>query len=420
MSERLRGALRELGEQVQPARVDERTWSRARRARRRDRAVSGLLAVALLALAVWGGVEVTRSTEPPVVGSDATGRLPDEVFLPPDHIDVLEEGDAFEPVALVMGGAARGSWWGSTSQVAAVVGAESGSYRLLDLPGLAAPASTGSVSVSDDGTLLAWADLGVARTWSAVSGDVATVPVPSGASVSNDPVVSPDASQVAVQIEARISTRIAVVDVANGDTSLLPRFCPYLLGWSASGEAVLCQGPRTVVALDTESERARRLAPLRTTTVPLRLSPGGRYVLDLGGQSVRVTDLRTREVERLPGTGLTGLSRDAMTFSNPVRGWIDRDTAVVADPRAGLITVDVTSGRVERLATLPEPTELSGTHPVPVVLALNALGQPPYDAEEPDWGVDLRPWWMSAMGLLIVGGLVCLRLRVRRARVRAA
>lgn len=404
MSERLREAMRTLGDEAAPARVDERTWARARRARTRERAVSAVVVLGLVAVAGWAGVQLVGDPEPPVVDSEMLG-LPDEVFMPPDHIDVLEEGDPFEPVALVLGGAARQSWWsGSTSLVAAVVGAETGSYRLLDLPELAAPASTGEVSLSNDGTLLAWTEQGVAHTWSVTSGDVSRVPMPSGVAVSSAPEVSPDGSQVALQTERSLGTRIVVVDLASGEATLLPRFCPYLLGWSPSGDAVLCEGPKSVLAVDAAGNRNQRLLPLSTATPPLQVSPGGRYVLDIGDGNPRVTDLRARETARFPERGLDS---GAGVFFNPVRGWVNRKTAVVADRRTGLVTLDVTSGVVERLVALPQEAEVAGSDLAPVVVAQDVIVRRPYEAEEPDWGSGL-PWSWSWLPVAVPVGLLLL------------
>ncbi|GAB3014333.1 hypothetical protein GCM10011376_08110 [Nocardioides flavus (ex Wang et al. 2016)] len=125
---------------------DPTTWDRGRRARRRDRALAALAAVVVVA--GLGGAALlstsdrqarTASTDEVVEGGAIPSRIED-----PGELD-LETDLAV--------GRASVAFFSSAAQ-AVVIGATDGRHRALDLPDLSL--DRGPLSLSPDGTLLAW------------------------------------------------------------------------------------------------------------------------------------------------------------------------------------------------------------------------------------------------------------------------
>ena len=157
--------------------VPHDTWARARRARRRDRAVAGgaALASVVLVTGLVSGLVGTLPTrlDQPVAGSGSLG-VPDRLHEVPARTFDLETDLAI--------GSGAAAWVRAVDSVPnpVVVDAASGGYHLLDLPdyggknslvahGLARP----DIALSPDGTRLAY-------SYAVFGEDAATEPIPSG------------------------------------------------------------------------------------------------------------------------------------------------------------------------------------------------------------------------------------------------
>ena len=127
-------------------------WRRGRRARRRDRATA--LAVVAAVLVVLGGTASLLVTAPPRIAPaapvDAPAAVPTELRAVPDH--VLTD-PAFRTSDLAIGVQAAAFTSGG---LPVAVSATDGSYRVLDLPGWSSTDGPPPLSLSPDGTRLAW------------------------------------------------------------------------------------------------------------------------------------------------------------------------------------------------------------------------------------------------------------------------
>jgi hypothetical protein len=150
MSTDLREELDALAD-TQTFSPDPSAWDRGRRARRRDRALAVVAALVLVAglggAALWSTSDREARTASTDVVDVGVGMIPSRVAYP---------GELQLETDLAVG---RGSvaFFSSTAQ-AVVIGATDGRPRALDLPDLSS--NRGPLSLSPDGTLLAWRNLG--------------------------------------------------------------------------------------------------------------------------------------------------------------------------------------------------------------------------------------------------------------------
>ena len=397
MSEQLRAAMSRLADESVPAPVPPDTWRRARRARRRDGVLTGLAAVVALTLLAFSATSlVSGLTRPPVASQDAPGALPDQVWVPGPTESALEEGDAFDSVALLSFVSGQRSPAEGDSPQPFVLGATNGEYRYLDLPGLL-PAQG---AVSADGSTVVWPVSGddgdvvgqALRVWEPETGAVHDVDLGPGAEPVGQVYVSADGSlATAAQDGAAL-----VVDVATGAV-VDRRVQSVPVGWTASDEALLVERAR--LRAWTESGPVRVLGPWSGEPAPVVPSPAGSYLVPTPDGTGLVVVGGSGERRRLP-----------LPAAGPVRGtavgWVDDRTVVMANQgggalgrEAGLVTVDVRTGEVDPWVQVPQVLVTDGRLLVTSALA----GIPPYEATDPG-GTGLVGWPTLALiiSLLLV------------------
>lgn len=186
MTEPLRGALAEIGERAPVAHVPHDTWTRARRARRRE-LVGSVAALALLVAGSAGVVGSLRHDPAPVAAGGASDRLsdgaiPSQVYAVPDRLrnptnDAGWSGPVESDLAIGRGSVA---WWSEPGPPAVITAADGG-YHLLALPGFLGGTIDGGglgagLALSPDGTSLAYG-------WSGPAPANANQAMPSGVRV---------------------------------------------------------------------------------------------------------------------------------------------------------------------------------------------------------------------------------------------
>ncbi len=202
MTERLREELQRLGDQAPELRVPEETWARGRRARARDRLLTGLL-VASLVLLAGTLIQVTPAsrlaTDVLAPAPDATLGVPDRLRLWPSPLAVADPAVGIAAVAIDRDGAD-----------VVVVGADDGEYHELRLPRGLPSNLGGAVELDSSGRFLAYSwiedpprtDSKVVATGvkvlDLVTGETRSFPITSGAGVDvTDLVWSPTSDWVA-------------------------------------------------------------------------------------------------------------------------------------------------------------------------------------------------------------------------------
>jgi hypothetical protein len=166
MTDQLREAFRDLAESTDeragslPGEGVHDLWAQGRRDRRRRIASSVLVACATLALV--GAVvplvgESLRSTPAPAAYDEATLAVPDRIWTPSSWAPEAGADDPPGPLALVGLAPRRSPWVVTRSGAWFGVSAVDQTYRWLDLPGQATSEEAQAVSLSPDGTRLAYA-----------------------------------------------------------------------------------------------------------------------------------------------------------------------------------------------------------------------------------------------------------------------
>lgn len=155
MTDLLREELSRLAEGApspHPVDLAPDAWRRGRRARRRDRAaVLGLVAAVLVVL---GGTVSLLAAAPPRIAPaapvDAPAAVPTELRAVPDHV-LTDPASRTAELAIGVQAAAF-----TSGGLPVAVSATDGSYRLLDLRGWSSTDDPPPLSLSPDGTRLAW------------------------------------------------------------------------------------------------------------------------------------------------------------------------------------------------------------------------------------------------------------------------
>ena len=196
--EELREQLDRLAEGAPEVSVPADTWSRARRARRRDLGLGVLAGAAAVALVVGLVSWLPDRGDVDPAGTGGVGV--------PETIHAVPSG-ALEPVSdLAVGRSAAVLM--SEDDLPVVVDADDGSYTALSLPGFGAlQAEQGAVSLSPDGRRLAWA-------WSESEG-------------------------------GRTRTGVRIADLQSGDVRTVRSRTPifvYTFAWSADGRWLVWDG----------------------------------------------------------------------------------------------------------------------------------------------------------------------------------
>jgi hypothetical protein len=170
MTERLREEMLRVGDAVPPIHVPGDLWARGRRARRRDRVVSGVVALSVIGLifaismAGWPGVG--RGTVAPVTPSGGAGAVPSTLHGVPQRLLRSTEERSWDPdraeIDLAIGRASVAFTVGEGDFGPVAVSARDGRYHLLELPGwigtgIGAASDGAALALSPDGLQLAWA-----------------------------------------------------------------------------------------------------------------------------------------------------------------------------------------------------------------------------------------------------------------------
>lgn len=162
----LRDELHRIGDTASTANVPDDTWARARRARRRERALVLAGGVAVLAVVAALVIWVPDLSDPQPVGTGRTG-VPETIWGVPAGVFTADDASS----DLTVGRAAVAMT--TEDNIPVVIGATDGVYHPLRLPGFGRfDAYQGVLSLSPDGRQLAW-------PWSGAPGD-ATSQTPTG------------------------------------------------------------------------------------------------------------------------------------------------------------------------------------------------------------------------------------------------
>jgi hypothetical protein len=147
---------------------DPSAWDRGRRARRRTRIAAGVAVLVVLAglgggAALWTTADREAHTAATTDVEVPGGAIPSRI-VDPGELELEEDLDV---------GPASVAFFSSTAQ-AVVIGASDGSYHALDLPDLST--DRGPLSLSPDGRLLAWRNLGRTHVADLTDGTTAFYP----------------------------------------------------------------------------------------------------------------------------------------------------------------------------------------------------------------------------------------------------
>ncbi|WP_121257033.1 hypothetical protein [Nocardioides ferulae] len=264
MTGRLREELQRLGEVAPVVEVPADTWSRGRRARRRDQALT--LAAVAAVLAVVGGLVawLPQRDQPPVADTDSLG-VPERLYSVPERMsdrrldDTWSSGEVTDDLAVGVAAAA----WVTEAGLPVVVDAAEGDYHLLDLPDFGGNNShvadgftPPTVALAPDGRSLAYsyASLDPEGDEAFETRDAAAAePIPSGLRVLD--LVTGDLRTV--EIAGFDGTAVSQIAWSPGST---------WLAWVGAH-----QGTWTPDGSGAEFPTGGRVAPGATTSQPLRL-----------------------------------------------------------------------------------------------------------------------------------------------------
>lgn len=428
-------ALREAAQRVTPAPVaPEALWQQGRRRVRRRRVVASALAAAVVALVVGVGGSlslVDGRQEAPPLGPAGEMRLPDRFFQPSEVLKPRAE----PPGRLV---AVLGAPLRSAEHGMGLVGvtAETGEYRALEAPGYDALAET-PVALSADGRYVAWwrtdPGLPVGNAGSPPHTGLVVYDAVTGSVLTHRPQAPHGLDgQELVWTDAGLWFNYYAWDDAGGDggTSTGTMF------WDLDSEPHPAGPGRQFHNLSGATGRGADLvlrfeedgkSELRWVR-PDGVRRAATFRADLtGGLAVSaegsVAALRDSDGESVAGDSpyplLVGRVLDgAVTFrevpgvdADEVLGWRDADHVVVRrwkQSPQGYVSVDVRDGGMELLSTPVSQNFAPGS-----VVAADAWQAPVYDAREPDWPVDTRPFIIAGLVLACAAGIGLLWWRRR-------
>ena len=415
MTQQLRDELARLADHAPAVHVPADTWSRGRRARRRDRVVTG--AAVLVVLVVLGGATTLFATAPtrmaPAAPTEGAYAVPSALHSVPTHV---QDDPASYTSDLAVGTSAASFVTDRGTPV--VVSATDGSYRLLDLPGWADLGDAGParpLALSPDGRRLAWAYLDAdgatgVRTADLESGTLREVPVV--------PADEPGPQQVVVAVtwspgSSWLAWASGVVDregwvatgrVAPGKEDTQPGNVPEgtsSLAIDDAGQQVLVDsGYVLLTGGEFPGAGFQPQRPLDPTVVGASSPDGTRVAVGSASANgaVDVLDLDRMRV-RLAYVG--AYDQDA-TYS-PL-GWVGDDSIVVTveppdrDPEVLVVPALGNERDGERVVTRTDAGQTS------LAVAVDLLDRPTVERAEPDW-----PWSTTTRVSLVAGAaLTCL------------
>jgi hypothetical protein len=180
----LHDELYRIADTAPTADVPTTTWTRAQRARRRDRALAVAAGVAVLALLAGAVTWVPDLVEPQVAGSDSLG-VPDRLQSVPEWMTERDNGSwmrdevTADPTVVGTGAAA----WVTYQGPPVVVGASDGAYHLLDLPDFVGNNTNAAVGLGGPAVALSPDGRDLAFGYAVFGPDAAAEPIPSGVRV---------------------------------------------------------------------------------------------------------------------------------------------------------------------------------------------------------------------------------------------
>lgn len=449
MTAQLRDELHRIADRAPVADVDRDTWSRARRARTRDRLVTvgGVAAMVVLAAALSGALP--RVGTPPIAGSSGDA-VPSHIWAVPERMQARNNDGSWmrsqvtSDVALGRAAAA----YLAPDGLPVVIGASDGAYHLLDLPGFsgnnwltARGLHPPALALSPDGRQLAY-------SWATFGPDAATEPIPSGVRVLDlttgaiRPIALPGAEGTAVTA----------------------------LAWSPDSRWLAWTGARmgswTTGSMGRSEPVAGRIAPGATTSEEFAsrglYTPDAAVAVDARGevsffdgvamvtwdgarrQRVQDSDLVAVTAGQAPvaadgRVALPSYDTYALAVADPARGtvravdlgspydvpwqvralgWVGRDVLIATDDDSGaeaalrLFSPDTGRSRVVGAVDAGVGQTLT------VAVGLVTPERPPVDRPEPDWPwSDERRWLTIGLGVAVALGLA---MGLRAARSRSA
>ncbi|MFC4783251.1 hypothetical protein ACT8ZV_02160 [Nocardioides sp. MAHUQ-72] len=440
MTGQLRDALARVAEQAPVADVPADTWARARRARVRDRVLTGAAAMAVLA--VVGGLTLLPPPDSAPVASGGGPGLPNHLYYVPERMSQHDEDLGWtrdEVTTDLKVGTAAAAWLTPSGGLPVVVDAAEGGYHLLDLPGFSGNnrfmtygLHEPTIALSADGRQLAY-------SWATFGANAATDPIPSGVRVADletgrvrefvlrgdegtavtTLAWSPDGrwlawagarmgswttssmgrgEPVAGRVSVAASTAKAIpvrrIDTSEADLSVDDRGRVTL---SDGGGLVSWDGVRAR-AIDLAGARLGGMAPV---------SPRGEVALSTFGQAsvVLVDGVRSRTVD----VGVQDREARVMPLA-----WVGDELLVVTDdngPSDGVLRLVPVSGGASRTVGTVD----GGVNPSLTVAAdLVTPDRPTVERPEPDW-----PWSDERLALTIaLVGAGALTLLVSAWRIR--
>jgi hypothetical protein len=177
--------LQRIADRAPVAAVPDDTWMRARRARRRDRALTVAATAAVVALLAGLVAWLPSDLDPPVADTDGLG-VPDHLYAVPERMSDRENDGSWmrdevadDPTVVGVGAAA----WVTYQGLPVVVGAADGRYHLLDLPDFAGNNWNFAVGQGNPVVALSPSGRELAYGYAVFGPDAATRPIPSGVRV---------------------------------------------------------------------------------------------------------------------------------------------------------------------------------------------------------------------------------------------
>jgi hypothetical protein len=460
MTDQLREAFHDLAEATDeaadslPAPGAHDLWTRGRRARRRRIASSVVVAGAVLALV--GGVAPTvteqLATTPAPASYDETDlAVPDRIWTPSSWTPEAGADDPPGPLALVGLGPRRSPWLVTRSQAWFGVSAVDQTYRWLDLPGRATSEGAQAISLSPDGTRLAYAlggepsepdpqsDVVGFAVLDLVTGEVTERVHETRFGLRNEHLAWSGDSRWLVTAPAqymkmRGGSRFAEFEAwntATGAVTPLGRLDAYQgMGSSPTGVAAWLEDSLLEVEPATGDVRRHEVdwwwEDAVVSDAPF-YNPEGSFVAWRDGRQVEKGPLKGGTFPAVYAASVTPDGELGRPFlvGGPARphavlGWADRRTVLVdaqrrhrkgemEEPPRRIVAVDVPTGEVR--PGIERPGTYDELHEIQLATAL--LDRPLVEGD--------RPWWYPPVGATAVAGVLALVLagaRVGRARSR--
>lgn len=449
MTTELRDLMHRAAEDAPTVHVDDTTWARARRSRRRDLVAVPAVALALLLGAVTVGLQaewISGTPQlPPVAAPPAEageGAVPARIYDVPEDLERRTESGAWshprEEVSVVTRASAA---YVSRGGGAIVVSAADGVHHRVDLPGFndrfVALEQEGPVlAVSPDGRRLAYfwrervpddgprvpSGLGVLDL---ASGGFTEHPLPGGQGVRVSSIAwSPDGRYLVyrVGVLSRIDAlggftvsgyRIERLDVRSGKRVAVPRLGRISGGVAVSDDGVVGLGGGST--LFTWSER--REPGVQRRGLPEDLSGSSAWADDgtrIALGSTAMTDgLTVVDVEAKVARSLGGLDPQQIS----VLGWVGSDHVVaIRHPDSWTeVSIDllpVGEGEERTVGVVDPGVELSS---LSLATDLMSPARPTVAFDPPTWGHDRTWWWVGGGVLVLLAGAAVLLVVRRRA-----